>query len=240
MTELTREEAKRRIVEMMVVGGLDPDTPISERSLSERTGLGRTPIREALHDLSRDGLINIEPKRGSFVRRLGLDDVREIFEVRFALESLAASLAALRQSTPRLRAIHEELSALQGRDLTESDLRQSKTLGHELHSEIVKSSRNRLLQRQYSQVRLMIEVSLSLTERQESSRVRASIDEHLEISKAVLAADPATAQAMMQRHLRAGHDVRMRILTDFPALTIALAKMDDPERQPGSKQGELT
>lgn len=229
MTELSREEAKRRIVEMMIEGGLDPDTPISERSLSERTGLGRTPIREALHDLARDGLIAIEPKRGSFVRRLGLDDVREIFEVRFALEALAASLAALRGASPRLRAIHEELTALQGRELIASETKQSKALGHELHNEIVKSSRNRLLQRQYSQVRLMIEVSLSLTERQETSRIQDTIEEHLAISGAVLAADPAKAQAAMQRHLSAGHDIRMRILTDFPALTIAITNNESPE-----------
>ncbi len=228
MTRLNREEAKRRIVQMMIDGGLDPDTEISERSLSERTGLGRTPIREALHDLARDGLIVIEPKRGSFVRRLGLDDVREIFEVRYPLEALAASLAAMRGPTPRLREIHHALSALDRDDLSPDETAVAKALGHELHNEIVKSARNGLLARQYSQVRLMIEVSLSLTERRETGRLNATIDEHLEISGAVLAGDPATAQAAMQRHLRAGHEIRLRILTDFPAMTLTTPPPEDP------------
>ena len=240
MTQLTREEAKRRIVAMMIDGGLDPDTAISERSLSERTGLGRTPIREALQDLARDGPIVIEPKRGSFVRRLGLDDVREIFEVRYALEALAASLAAMRGPSARLREIHDELTALQGRDLAAQEARHAKAVGHELHNEIVKCTRNGLLVRQYSQVRLMIEISLSLTEHREAARLKATIDEHLDICGAVLAGDPAAAQAEMQRHLRTGHELRMRILNDFPALTLTVPKTDDLDRQPGpSQQGDF-
>ena len=226
MKLLTREEAKRRIVEMAIDGGLDARTPISERSLSELTGIGRTPIREALHDLARDGIITIEPKRGTFVRRLGLDDVREIFEVRFALEALAGSLAALRGPTSRLREIDADLSTLRDGALSDGEMQRSKALGHELHLEIVNSSGNALLRRQYSQVRLMIEISLSLTARQESARIAASIAEHLEISAAILAGDPLSAQTAMQRHLRAGHETRMRILTDFPELTIAIDPAD--------------
>lgn len=227
MIALTREEAKRRIVALTISGGLDPDTPLSERSLAELTGIGRTPIREALHDLARDGIVTIEPKRGTFVRRLGLDDVREIFEVRFALEALAASLAALRGPTVRLREIDAALAPLDGSTLTDEEAALSKALGHELHLEIVRSSRNRLLQRQYSQVRLMIEVLLSMTERDETSRIQASIGEHLTISAAIIERDPVRAQTMMQRHLRAGHEIRMAILNDFPALTIAI---DDATR----------
>ena len=218
MTPLDRDEAKRRIVALIVAGELPPFAQVSERSLAERTGLGRTPVREALRDLERDGVIEISPKRGSIVRRLGLDDVREIFEVRFALESLAAALAAQRGAGDRLRCIHDAFAAQGGGEFSPGELSAYRDLGHDLHVEVIASARNWLLTRQYAQVRLMIELSLSLTEAWEEGRVRATIGEHLSISSAILAGDPAAAQAAMQAHLRAGHAERLRILTDLPAL----------------------
>lgn len=220
--QLNRSQAKRLIIELMLDGGIDPTTAISERSLAEKTGLGRTPVREALRDLERDGLIGIEPKRGSFMRQLGLDEVREIFEVRFAMETLAASLAALRGPSQRLRQIHDELSDLATGDLSAQQQAAVQNLGHEMHNEIVASAGNSLLQSQYSQVRLMIEVSLRLTQRREQQRHQDAHREHLNISSAILAADTNAAQEAMRVHLRHGYEFRMRILTEFPALNTAL------------------
>ncbi|MEM8552928.1 MAG: GntR family transcriptional regulator [Pseudomonadota bacterium] len=218
---LGREEAKRLIVGLMVSGELLPDSPVSERSLAERLNLGRTPVREALHDLRRDGLIGIEPTRGSHVRRLGLDDLREIFEVRYALEALAAAMAATRGPTARLCELHNAFSDFSGDTLDDDEAAYYRRIGHELHSEIVAAARNTLLSRQYEQVRLMIEISLSLTRDQEASRVRSTISEHLAISSAILARDPVAAQTAMQAHLREGHLTRMRILTEMPPFSLA-------------------
>jgi len=226
---LNRNQAKRLIVELMLDGGIGPDTPISERSLAERTGLGRTPVREALRDLERDGLIDIEPKRGSFVRQLGLDDVREIFEVRFAMETLAASLAAIRGPSQRLRRIYEELSNFQGKKLTEEENNHAHLLGREMHGEIVVSSGNGLLESQYSQVRLMIEVSLGLTARREVARHRDILDEHVAISSAILASDSNVAQEAMRDHLLKGYQFRIQILTEFPAFVATMNLGGQPE-----------
>lgn len=228
---LDRDEAKSQIVGLIASGVLTPESQVSERSLAERTGLGRTPIREALQDLHRDGLIAIAPKRGSVVRRLGLDDVREIFEVRFALESAAVSLAAMRGPSPRLRDIDAEFAAYEGGTLNETVAQHYRQIGHEFHSEIVRSARNQLLIRQYAQVRLMIEVSLSLTEGQEFGRTQASILEHHRISRAILAGEADEAQAAMQDHLKAGHDIRTRLLMTPPDLTLAYETGAGPLQQ---------
>ena len=235
--ELGREEAKRLIVQLMVSGELAPDSPVSERSLAERLNLGRTPVREALHDLRRDGLIGIEPTRGSHVRRLGLDDLREIFEVRYALEALAAVMAATRGPTPRLAELHNAFADFSGDGLDEAQAHYYRRIGHELHGEIVTAARNTLLSRQYSQVRLMIEVSLSLTKDQEASRVQSTIAEHLAIAAAILDRDPMGAQNAMRAHLREGHLTRMRILTEMPPFSLdesfaALAQTRPPAGRP--------
>lgn len=221
---LDRDEAKRQIVRLIASGELRHGERVSERSLAGRTGLGRTPIREALQDLHRDGLIAIEPKSGSVVRRLGLDDVREVFEVRYALESAAASLAAIRGPSERLRQIGAEFAAFDGEELSPQADDHFRQIGHEFHSEIVSSARNGLLIRQYSQVRLMIEVSLSLTEGLETGRALASIIEHRRISEAIFARDPAAAQTAMQAHLRAGHEARTRLLMTPPDITLTYPK----------------
>ncbi|GMG85199.1 GntR family transcriptional regulator [Paralimibaculum aggregatum] len=227
---LDRDEAKKLIVGLIASGAIEPDAQVSERSLAQRTGLGRTPIREALQDLHRDGLIAIVPKHGSVVRRLGLEEVREIFEVRFALESAAASLAAMRGPSQRLRELDAEFAAYDGEELNEAAAQHYRQIGHEFHNEIVNSARNRLLIRQYSQVRLMIEVSLSLTEGQEIGRTKASIVEHHRISRAIMSGDADAAQAEMQSHLRAGHEIRTRLLMTPPDLLLKYGDDTEPKK----------
>ncbi|MFX6230515.1 GntR family transcriptional regulator, partial [Acinetobacter baumannii] len=84
------------IRDLVVSGEVAADVALSERTLAETLGLGRTPVREALTALAKDGLLTIHPMRGTFVRQLSFDDLREIHEMRLGLEGLAAFLAASR------------------------------------------------------------------------------------------------------------------------------------------------
>jgi DNA-binding GntR family transcriptional regulator len=85
-------ELKQRIVSL----ALAPGSTIREADLQKQLGLGRTPMRDALQRLAHDGLLRIYPRRAIVVPKLGLPDVRELFEVRLALEPAAAALAAER------------------------------------------------------------------------------------------------------------------------------------------------
>ena len=64
--------------------------------------MSRGPIREALQRLASDGLVELQAHRGAFVRRLGPAEVRDLFEVRMALETTAARLAAQRATDAQL------------------------------------------------------------------------------------------------------------------------------------------
>src|SRR5436190_5321759 len=72
----------------------DPGEPLTEHGLCARFRVSRTPVREALAKLERDHLVRVVPKKGAFVRTLSSDEIRDLYEVREALEALAVRLAA--------------------------------------------------------------------------------------------------------------------------------------------------
>ncbi|MEV8630036.1 GntR family transcriptional regulator [Streptosporangium sp. NPDC051023] len=107
------EEAYLRIRELLLSGDHPPGTQMSERQLSDELNMSRTPVREALKRLQRDGLVTAGG-RGSGVVVCGLSvaEVRHAYEYRAALESLTAELAAVRSRDGELsRAQLAELDA---------------------------------------------------------------------------------------------------------------------------------
>jgi DNA-binding GntR family transcriptional regulator len=89
------------IEEAIVSGELEPGSVLRQEQLSERFGVSRTPVREALRRLAALGLVSFVPNRGVRVRTLSHDELREAFLVRAALESLVTAEAA-RRVTPEL------------------------------------------------------------------------------------------------------------------------------------------
>jgi DNA-binding GntR family transcriptional regulator len=93
------DRAYRVLEEMIVTLQLSPGTVLSEQALAVRLKIGRTPIREALQRLSRDGLVVIMPRRGIMVSEINLRLQLRLLEVRRELERLMAALAAERATT---------------------------------------------------------------------------------------------------------------------------------------------
>ncbi|HSF93833.1 MAG TPA: GntR family transcriptional regulator [Thermohalobaculum sp.] len=93
----------------------DPDTSLrmDERTLADRLGISRTPIREAIMRLEQEGFVEIAPRRGVYIKRKSLDEILEMITVWAALESMAARLACERASDDeiaRLRQIGTQFS----------------------------------------------------------------------------------------------------------------------------------
>ena len=91
------EQAYHQIRKKILTLELAPGTIINEADLRHELGLGRTPIREALLRLAQQKLVTIVPRRGMFVTDIRLEDIRQLFELRLALERLAGQLAAQRR-----------------------------------------------------------------------------------------------------------------------------------------------
>ena len=95
------------IEEAIVSGELAPGSVLRQEQLSERFGVSRTPVREALRKLAALGLVSFEPNRGVRVRTLSHEDLREAFLVRAELEALVTEVAAQKMTTESLAELDE-------------------------------------------------------------------------------------------------------------------------------------
>jgi DNA-binding GntR family transcriptional regulator len=95
------------IEEAIVSGELAPGSVLRQEQLSERFGVSRTPVREALRRLAALGLVSFEPNKGVRVRTLSFEDLREAFLVRAELEALITEEAAKKMTTEALEELEE-------------------------------------------------------------------------------------------------------------------------------------
>ena len=116
------EEAYRRLEEMIVTLDLAPGSVVSEAILSERIGIGTTPIREALQRLAREYLVQILPRRGVVVTNIDVRQQLQVLETRRELDRLIARLAA-RRSSPAERMRIGELADLMAQCMAADDVR---------------------------------------------------------------------------------------------------------------------
>lgn len=193
----------------IVAGELAPGTPLPERSLVERFGISRTPIRQVLWMLERDGLVDVLPNRGAFVKKLGAGEVIELFQLREALEPLAAMLAANHRPESEamaLRVLMLEAESDEGRDV--KDLVE---LGARFHDALARWSGNQMLERIYETLRMQTHLLRNLLHESQGSE-RASLREHIGILTAVEERDENAAFTRMADHLRRA---RMAIIADL-------------------------
>ena len=106
------EELRDRIVTVK----LPPGTVLREDELMAQLAIGRTPLRDAIKRLALEGLVAVQPRRGTTITPVDTADIMHITEVRADLEGLAAELAALRMSEDERDACHERLERLRALD----------------------------------------------------------------------------------------------------------------------------
>ncbi len=106
-------EVEDQLRREVLAGQLEPGSRLNEVGLSERLGVSRTPIREALSQLVGEGLVRQLPRRGFFVTELSVDEVSEIYPIRRLLDPEALRLSGLpsERDIARLRSLNERLRA---------------------------------------------------------------------------------------------------------------------------------
>lgn len=99
------EELRRRLADDIVSGALEPGTPLDEVEFARRFGVSRTPIREAIRELSAMGLVQTRPHRGAVVALPTPDQLRDMFAVMGELEALCAGYSALHMTAVERRGL---------------------------------------------------------------------------------------------------------------------------------------
>jgi DNA-binding GntR family transcriptional regulator len=224
---LNHEHGLRRqaIVESILAdvfhGRLQAGQHLVTQELAERFGVSHTPIREALISLSGIGIIDLSPNRGAVVRPVTVKDVREICQVRRALECEATRQACGRIDLAALHALAGELRRL--RDVKQASaarfIEQARAVDSRLHDLIAQSSGNRFLAKELSRLKILFRAfrDVSYTrheERNDLRRLAEEAHEHLAIVEALLAGDKNEAARAMARHIRSGVKYWSRSLPD--------------------------
>jgi len=188
----------------------DPGEPLTELELSHRFRVSRTPVREALAKLERDHLVRVVPKKGAFVRTLSHDEIRDLYEVREALEGLAVRLAGPRLGREDLEGFETRFRELRARG-PKATAAEVRPLGEEFHRYLLKRAENaklaEVLEQMREQVRPVWTMSIVAPR-----RVQALVREHLAIIDALKRADMRRAERLMTRHIRRVRDAIFRLV----------------------------
>jgi DNA-binding GntR family transcriptional regulator len=177
---------------------------LSEARLAQRFGVSRMPVREALKELEAAGFVAIEHRRGTFVRRLSRREILDLYEVREAVECMAARLCAGR-ATNEVVALIDEVMLAMGGAVRNGDADGYIATDERLHELIMQGAGNAPLADYY---RLLVQqlhrgLLSSIVTRREG-RMERSLAEHEAIVGAIRARDAQAAEAAMRAHVQQG------------------------------------
>ena len=175
-----RDDLRQLLLDRILSGELPPGSRITESRLAAELGVSRTPLREALFHLERDGFVRSDLARGFSVAPLSVREVRESYPILQALESLALrSLGPLAAAvTPKLRRINQELAAAAG------DPEQGRLLDHRWHDALLAACPNRRLLDLIARLKETVSRYERLYMR-DATLVAASVAQHLRIIEAL-------------------------------------------------------
>lgn len=181
-------------------GRFVPGQRLIEADLTEQLGVSRGPLREAMSRLAGDGLVVIEPHKGVAVRRFSWEELEELYDVRQAVEGLAARLAASRidrdDNRARLQALMTEMLALGN----SGDVMAYASCNDRFHKLILEISGNRYLSNLVDHLRVPIFRELSMRFMDAAAR-QDSIADHQAIAQAIFDGVGARAEKAMSRHV---------------------------------------
>ncbi len=194
---------RAQIADEIVRGDLRPGMPLDEVSLAQRFGVSRTPVREALRELSSAGLVRIQPHRGAVVSRPSAHEVEDMFAVMAELEALCAGVAAVAMTPAERRdlaAIHANL-----RDLIQTgDPQRYHEVNERFHHMIYLGSHNAYL----AEVTLTTRHRLAPFRRAQfrtAGRLALSYEEHDRVVSAIQRGDRVGAGTAMRDHIGIVH-----------------------------------
>lgn len=201
-----RERVTDDLRQEIIAGSLRPGDRLVERELAERFGVSRVPVREAIRALVAEGFVHFETPRRTVVRRLTPNDVKELFELREALEVYAAGLAASR-ATPQDLAEVQELLDRAAAATEAGDAELITDLNSRLHDRIVAMAGNSLLTEALEPVAGRLRWMTRRNEEWPQLLV-----EHRELYEAIASGDPDRARAHALTHVRTNYRSTVRHL----------------------------
>jgi DNA-binding GntR family transcriptional regulator len=199
-----QETAYQTIKTAILENKIDPDKMLVESSLCEMLGFSKTPIREALKRLTAEGFVTSIPEKGTFVTKLTIDEMIQLYDVREVLEGLAARLCALRSDKKLIHSLGKLMHRLE-EDLQKKnniDFKSSHDYNKtdmQFHDVVIHGCHNDKL---ISFSKTMIAQIYRFALRADHDRQKLSFFEHKKVYEAISQGDSDGAERLMREHIK--------------------------------------
>lgn len=211
LNEVVREAIEERILS----GSLAPGDKVAEAELASLLEVSRTPVKLALIELAKEGIVDVVPRRGAFVKVFSRDDITKVQQVRAALEGLAGRLAAAvctEEDSRTLRDLVEEYRKLGDISDHETGAKRReietkmKRLDLDFHNRILDMSGNEYLISVARRKNLQFQCFINEAWGNRNENRKRVMKEHEEIIKALREHDDVGSEALLKYHI-AGHEI---------------------------------
>ena len=213
-------------------GYFDPGARLPEESLARTMGVSRGPIREALVQLEREGLIVIRRNRGAFVAQLAREDLDEVYTLRVAIERLAVQRAAAfatGEAIADMQAVVDDISQRMERGITEQEAAE---LDLKFHDLIYQAANHRRLYETWTNLRPQIHIILLNRNVAHEDFREMVVPSHQVILDAIRDRDADRAVALTLEHLQGSYE---RVLRRHEARTAGVENDADQVTTNGRK-----
>lgn len=194
-----------QIKNLILCNQVMPGQKLHHQELSDRLGVSRTPVREALTRLVQEGYVSFLPNRGFTCKEIRLQEAEELYDLREALEAFAVEKAVENVSDDALDNLSRKMN-LYGADVERRFSRERLIYDQDLHLEIARIAGNETLIRALTQVFERIILKRRTDGLYDPARGLTAHQEHLELIQAMKRRDAAQAVAILRAHIRAGKD----------------------------------
>lgn len=203
-----REIVYEELRNLILTGKIKPGTRMMEIELAEDMGVSRTPIREAIRKLEKEGLVIIEPRKGAYASEVSVKDMEDILEVRANLEGLAAYYAAERMTDAEKKALGETSekfrAAVEAGDMAEMISNDTR-----FHHMIVESSKNNHLIHMVEQLQELV-LRFRYIYYKDFKRAEEMLPEHKRIYEEIVNGNGANARFEAFNHIDKLKDMILR------------------------------
>ncbi|GBF32837.1 regulator PutR [Desulfocucumis palustris] len=194
-----REMVFESLREAIIQGRLKPGERLMEIQLADEMGVSRTPIREAIRKLELEGFVVMVPRKGAYVAGISVKDIVDVFEVRAALEALAAGLAAERITPDELEELERSLVVI-SEVSSKEDIDAIVATDTSFHELIYRASRNERLFQIVIHLKEQIQ-RFRTTSLSQPGRSKDALEEHRKMVEAISDRNAELAQSLAREHI---------------------------------------
>jgi DNA-binding GntR family transcriptional regulator len=210
-TENLSARVYNEIKDLILGNEILPGQKLYHQQLSERLGVSRTPVREALTRLVQEGYVSFLPNRGFTCKEIRLQEAEELYDLREALEAFAVEKAIAHMDADALHGLAVKLHVY-GDDVQNRFTRERLVYDQEIHLDIARLSGNETLVKTLAQLFERIILKRRTDGIYHPSRGTAAHQEHLKLYEAMKKRDVGEAVELIRAHIRAGKE---NVVTDL-------------------------